>query len=247
MIKLKTFALTIGAALLCSQPAMSHTIGNTVDGHAMKMRVLPVTASAEVRRAPDKATVSAGVITESRKSTEASAENAAKMSAIYHALQQAGIARSDIETSRYSLNPEYDYENKRKPRIVGYTANNFVTVTTTDLSKVGAIIDALSNAGANNISRVQFALSDPDSAEAEALDKAIKKARAKAQAIANSAGVSLGELQSLTINGGRYSPYSRGQDEVIVTASRIKAAPSTPINYGENTIKTSVTMVYEMR
>ncbi len=123
-------------------------------------------------------------------------------------------------------------------------------VSTFDLNKVSPIIDALVQAGANNISNVQFSLRDPDAIEAKVLDKAIRKARSKAQAMATSAGVTLGPLQSINVNGTGYSAFNQGYDEIIVTASKradSQAPVSTPISYGDHTIKTTVNLVYEMR
>ena len=113
-------------------------------------------------------------------------------------------------------------------------------VSTFDLNKVSPIIDALVQAGANNISNVQFSLRDPDAIEAKVLDKAIRKARSKAQAMATSAGVTLGPSQSINVNGTGYSAFNQGYDEIIVTASKradSQAPVSTPISYGDHTKK----------
>lgn len=254
MTKFGFLSAWAGLALMFAAPSYAHTPSNNGHDSTPKMRVLPVSASAEVSSEPDKATVTAAVITEGKNATEVAAENAAKMTAVYAAMTRAGLTRSDIKTSQLSLTPRYDYESRKKPRIVGYEANNTVTVNTNDLSKVSDIVDSLVQSGVNNIRNVQFSLSDPDSVEALVLDQAIKKARGKAQAIAASAGVTLGALQSLTIDGVGYSPHNQRYDQVIVTAQKkgggfssggVKAG--TPISYGEHKIKKTVHLVYEMK
>lgn len=239
------FALS---AMLWVMPAHAHDMSHQA---APKMRTLPVTASASVTSEPDQALVTAAVITEGKDAAKVSAENAQKMTAVYAAMAQAGIPRSDIKTSQLSLTPRYDYESRKKPRIVGYTANNTVSVKTYDLSKVSTVVDSFVQAGANNISNVQFSLRDPEAVETQVLDKAISKARRKAQAIANSAGITLGTLQSLTSDGGGHVPYNRTYDEVIVTSSGGGSGGGspvrTPISYGNHTVKATVQLVFEMR
>jgi len=236
--------------MFCLNPiAVAH---NTTTGHAVsapEKRLLPVTASAQIKASPDKAIITAGVVTEGKNASETATENAAKMTAIYSALNQAGIVQTDIRTSQLSLSPRYDYESRKKPRIVGYTANNIITVTTRDLNKVSPIVDALVRSGSNNIQNVQFSLSDPEAVKAKLLEDTIKKARAKAQLIAKSAGITLGLLQSIKVNDGGYSPYNRSYDEVIVTATGGGGGGgvSTPISQGEITITATVNLVYEMR
>jgi len=243
------FCVTLAVSAYPFQ-ASAHPANSNSHAAEAKMRVLPVSASAEITSEPDKVAVSAGVITEGKDASAVATENAAKMTAVYAALAQAGVSRGDIKTSQLSLQPRYDYESRKKPRIVGYQATNSVIVTSYDLAKTGDIIDALVNAGANNINNIQFSLRDPEAVEAMVLDKAIRKARSKAQAMATSAGVTLGALQSLTVSGRGYSPHNQAYDEVIVTASGGGSSGGgvrTPVSYGNHTIKLTVHLVYEMR
>jgi len=238
--------------MLCLSPiAVAH---DTTAGHAASVpekRLLPVTASAQIKASPDKATITAGVVTEGKNASETATENAAKMTAIFVTLNRASIPSSDIKTTQLSLSPRYDYESRKKPRILGYTANNLITVNTQDLNKVSSIIDALVQAGSNNISNVQFSLSDPEALKAKVLEDAIKKARAKAQLIARSAGVTLGPLQDIRVND-TYAPYGRSYDEIIVTATKSGGGGggdrvSTPVSQGELIVSASVNLTYEMR
>jgi len=251
MLKPCFAALVFGLALNLGTTAFAHD-PHTPHALDLRKRIIPVTASAEIKTAPDEAIITAGVLTEGRDATDTGQENARKMNIVFEALRQAGVNRTDINTSQLTLRPRYDYESRKKPRIVGYTADNSVTVKTYDLEKVSPIVDALIRAGANNIQNVRFGLRDPEAAEALVLEQAIKKARERAQLIATSAGVSLGLLQSVKIEDGRYSPYNRSVDEIIVTAKKRgvnsePTPPSTPINRGELTVRATVNLVYEMR
>jgi len=244
------FVYIVLVVSFCAVQASAHPANSDSHPSEPKMRVLPVSASAEITSEPDKVAVSAGVITEGKDASAVATENAAKMTSVYAALTRAGVSRGDIKTSQLSLQPRYNYESRKKPRIVGYQANNSVIVTSYDLSKTGDIIDALVQAGANNINNIQFSLRDPEAVEAMVLDKAIRKARNKAQAMATSAGVTLGALQSLTTSGNGYTAHNQAYDEIIVTATgggSSGGAVRTPVSYGNHTIKQTVHLVYEMR
>jgi len=246
MKSLRLTSLSLITALSLSVAAHAHTIEAPVE----KMRVLPVSATAFISAAPDKAVISAGVLTTGRDAAQTASQNAETMSAVHAALSAAGIERSNIKTSRLSLQPSYDYSNRKKPKITGYTSNNTVSVTVYDLDKVGVTISALTDAGANRISNIQFSLRDSEALEAVVLDQAIAKARKKASAIAGSAGVTLGQLQSLKINDTGYRPYNYRQDEIVVTGTFSSSAPApvvAPISAAEQTIKATVHLVYEMR
>lgn len=231
--------------------ANAHNLSTGHETTVPQKRLLPVSASASMKIAPDQATVVAGVVTEGKVASETATENAAKMTAIYMALNQAGIVSTDIKTTQLSLSPRYDYESRKKPRIVGYTANNVIAVKTRDLNNVTPIIDALVLSGSNNIQNVQFSLRDPEAAKAKVLENAIEKARAKAQLVARSAGVTLGPLQDIRVNDS-YSPYGRGYDDIVVTGSRTANGDgggriSTPVSQGEISVSASVNLTYEMR
>lgn len=242
MTKTILSAILMTAALALSLPAIAH------DVHEPSIRTFPVTANAQIKVTPDQAKIMAGVITEGREASEVVSENAAKMTALYETLRLQGVGRNDIATSQLSLTPRYDYENRKKPRIVAYEAKNIVTITTLDLTKIGPIIDSIVQAGSNNVQNVQFSIRDTEALEAKVLDKAIRKARAKAQRMATSAGVTLGPLQNMNVSGGQYQPFNRVYDEIIVTSTGGGGGvPSTPVSYSDQTVTATVSLVYEMR
>jgi len=122
------------------------------------------------------------------------------MSATFEQLRAAGIEDKDIQTSQLSLQPRYVYQDRRSPKIDGYDVRNTVTASTDDLDQVGPMLDALVKAGVNNINNVAFSVSEPDIALADVRSQAIKAAKAKAQAMAEAAGVSLGALTAMSEN-----------------------------------------------
>lgn len=222
------------AACAFALPASAHSTGD-------KMPTLTVSASSDVAAAPDVASVSAGVVTNGLDAADAMAKNASLMSAAFEQLKAAGIEPRNIQTSQLSLQPKYDYQNRQSPRITGYEARNTVMARTYDLDNVGSMLDALVKAGVNNINNVEFGVRDPKAAKTIARDAAIKEARAKAQAMAISAGVRLGPLQSLSESGS-----SRPQPMMMAQRSMAMDSPPTPVSGGEQSISVTVKMVYEI-
>ena len=127
---------------------------------------LSVEGTGIVSKAPDMATISAGVQSRAKTAEAALADNNAKMEALFAALEKAGIARKDIQTHNFNIHPEIVYPKRtssaepRPPKIVGYNVNNQIGVKIRKLSNVGSVLTALVNAGANNMSGLQFDISD---------------------------------------------------------------------------------------
>lgn len=202
---------------------------------------LNVSATGYANAAPDRATVSAGVVQQGTTAREAMMGNATLMTAVFDELEAAGIPKSDITTSQLSLQPQYDYRNRNKPTIKGYEARNTVTVKSDDIEQVGPMLDALVRAGVNNINQVKFSVKEPKSAMDKARKDAIREAKEKAEGMAEAAGVKLGPLLSINeSNRGGYTPKP-----VMMRASAMEMSDAvTPISAGEQTMSVSVNLSY---
>jgi uncharacterized protein YggE len=137
---------------------------------------------------PDAAVVVLSVITQSPQALNAQQDNARKSDAVIEALKASAGADPEVKTADYSLQPQYDYRYNRLPKIMGYEARNSVMVTMGDLTKVGAVIDAASRAGANSVESVSFILRDNSPARGQALAEATRQALNKAESIARALG-----------------------------------------------------------
>ncbi|HEY1420656.1 MAG TPA: SIMPL domain-containing protein [Candidatus Dormibacteraeota bacterium] len=145
---------------------------------------------ATVSLKPDLATVFAGV--DSQQSTAAAAQSdlAAKAGKLIARVKALGVADKDLSTEGYSVGPMYSPGGT----ISGYQAGETLRIQWHSVDGVGRTLDAIvQEGGATNIN-VGFSLADPKSAEADARTLAITDARAKAQAMANAAGVKLGQV-----------------------------------------------------
>lgn len=234
----------IAAAMLamsCS-PAKAQDGGSPMHHQQIETGKLYVSATGMAAQAPDQASVSAGVITQAPTAGDAMRANADQMNAVYRALKAAGIKPNNIMTSQMSLQPQYDYQNRKAPRITGYEVRNTVTAKSEDLTKVGPMLDALVKAGVNNINGVNFSIKDSKSAKAKARTDAIKQAKAKAKSMADAAGVTLGKVLEIRESGGGYTPQPR---MMAARAMEVDMAP-TPVSGGEQTLSVTVNIVYAL-
>src|SRR6185295_11011673 len=157
------------------------------DDNRRVTRVL-VAGDSIVQAQPDTAIVTVSVVTQNRQALAAQQENAAKTDAVVRALKAAAGSGAEVKTTGYNLQAQRVYKENQPPTITGYEARNSVTVTLSDLTKVGSVIDAASQAGANDVAGISFTLRKDRPARDEALAEATREALSKAQVIARALG-----------------------------------------------------------
>ncbi|MFD2043623.1 SIMPL domain-containing protein [Ornithinibacillus salinisoli] len=139
---------------------------------------------------PDRAVVTLGVITESKNLQQAQRENAEQTTNVINALLQQNIPRTNIKTSDYRINMQYDY--KEGVQIFrGYQITNMLQVTIDAMESVGLIVDTAVEQGANTVRNIQLTVANQDRYYEEALKKAVENAQVKASIIAQELGVSI--------------------------------------------------------
>ena len=228
------FALALAAAL----PAAAQE-----DRAPFEATTLRLSAQGEAHATPDIAAITFGVEVEATTAAEALARNRAQMSASLAALKAQGLAAKDIQTSNLSLNAQYVFHDGEPRKLTGYQATNGVTVIVRDLTRLGAVVDAVVAAGTNQVNGISFSLSDPQRAEDEARHAAVKALQAKAALYAEATGYHIARLVSLSDNAVQTGPMQ----EIVVTARRRLAAAPTPVEPGELDVTANVSAVYELK
>ena len=201
-----------------------------------------VTGDSVVQAQPDTAILTVSVVNQSRSAIEAQQENANRSDAVVRALKSAAGPGAEVKTSGYSLQPVRVYKENQPPTITGYEARNSVTVTMSDLTKVGAVIDATALAGANDVAGIAFTLRKDRPARDQALAEATKEALSKAQVIATALGgrvVRIVEVQEEGVD------RPRPMYDQVQTMSMMKQAP-TPIEVGTLDITSRVQLIAEI-
>ena len=155
-------------------PALAHAAPAGGGETAFLATTLNVEASGEVKTAPDQATITLGVQTVGKTAGDAMQQNRQRMAAAIAALKSQGIEAKDIRTTALNLNAQYAYENGQAPRLTGYQASNEVSITVRDVAKLGATVDAVTGAGANQVTGISFGLADARPVEDEARRAAVK-------------------------------------------------------------------------
>ncbi|MFC7053508.1 SIMPL domain-containing protein [Hansschlegelia quercus] len=208
-----------------------------------------VTVSGEgtASAAPDRALLTSGVVTRAPSAAAALKANAAAMTKTLAAIKQAGIEDRDVGTSGLSVQPQYDYGDgqggQRTPKLVGYEVRNTVSIRARNVAGVGDLVDAVVNAGSNQIDGLVFDVADADAKLDEARRAAMADARRKAELYAAGAGAKLGAPLMIEEQGGAPEP-------VRPMTMRAKAldvpAPATPIAQGEQELTVRVTVKWEL-
>ncbi|WP_437783657.1 SIMPL domain-containing protein [Sorangium sp. So ce1097] len=121
-----------------------------------------------------------------------------------------------------------------------YQVSNTVTAVIRNLDQVGAVLDAVVAAGANNVWGISFGLDKTDALEAQAREKAIADARSRAEALARLQGVSLGRVVAISEIVESGPVHGR-----MAMASAAYDA-GTPVAPGEVQFGTQVKVVYAL-
>jgi uncharacterized protein YggE len=195
---------------------------------------ITVTGVGTVNSVPNEAEFSLGLQTEGATAREALAANSEKMRHVLAALKAVGVDKADIKTQDISVSPSYADEG----RIDGYTAGNTVSVKIHDLSKAGEVLDAASNAGANQVYGPSLTRSDQDGLQAKALHDAVANARKKAGTLADSAGVELGPVTAIT------EGFSGGAEPYYAEAGARVMDKAVPIEPGTQDVQATVTVTF---
>ena len=236
------------AATAMAAPAHAQSTGSQPVQSTIQMiqtqPSLNLSATGEVKVAPDMATITFGVVTEAPTAREAMSLNAARMTEVATAMRRASLAERDIQTSGLNLQAQYDYVENQPPKLRGYQATNRVTVTIRDLTKVGTTADAVVAAGVNQIDGIAFGLQDPKAAEDEARRMAVTALQSKARLYAEALGVTLGGIRSLNEGGGYQPPQPM---PMMYARAAMADSASTPISGGELSVKIDITGVYDLR
>ncbi|HEY0408227.1 MAG TPA: SIMPL domain-containing protein [Pyrinomonadaceae bacterium] len=206
-------------------------------------RVL-VTGDAIVQAQPDTAIIVLAVVTQGKTALEAQQQNATLSDAVVRAVKSAAGAGAEVKTSGYNLQPQRVYKENQPPTISGYEARNQVTVTMSDLKRVGSVIDTATQAGANNVDNLSFTLRQDRPSRNQALTEATREAISKAQVIAQALGGRVERIIEVQEASATVRPVY--QSERAFDSLTAKSAAQTPVEVGTLDIRAQVQVVVEV-
>lgn len=244
-------ALVIAGALLVGGSYYAGTIRGedtvAADTPQMQNRVT-VVGKGELSVKPDIVYLSIGVETYADSAKSAQKSNAQKMEKVLAVLKNTWkINEKDLKTERFSVQPNYTYSEKEGQKVKNYSAFHSLEVTMRDLDKVGDLLDAVSNAGANQIGNARFSVENRDIHEAQVIEKAMASADIKAQAVAKGAKRQLGIVVSVVQQEAANNEMFGGMNEASQMKAVSSADASTSVNPGEIKLVTQLHVQYELK
>ncbi|MDR3642370.1 MAG: SIMPL domain-containing protein [Candidatus Doudnabacteria bacterium] len=242
-------------ALLIVQQVYSF---NQVVNNQKPANTIAVSGEGKISATPDLATVDVGVMTQASTATDAKNQNDQKVNQVIAFIKQQGIGDSDIKTQQLNLYPQQSYGGvmipggaPTTPKVTGYQANQTVEVKVHGVDKdqtiLEKILDGAVNNGANEVDGVNFAFENPDALQQQAQQQAIANAKTKAQALAQTAGLSLGKVVSVSENGnGMPGPVPYALNAAMGMGGSAKSiAPD--IQPGSQDITENMTVTFEVK
>lgn len=236
-------------SLVCLMVVVFLAIGFSVlfswKGSFVPARTITVSAQGMTVATPDEADIDFSVVTQGADPTSLSNNNNMKMGAVMQFVSSQGVASSDVQTTGYDLEPNYQFDkNSDRNDIIGYTLTQTVQVKIRDLTKVASVLGGLAPLGVNQIGGVNFTFQNPDEFVAIARGQALTNAQTEASQMAAQAGASLGQAVTITESSNVPSPlpvYAMSAGEGAM------AAPITPsIAPGTENVSDEVTVTYEL-
>ncbi len=229
---------------------------------------ITVSGHGEILAIPNIATFTFSVVSDKTTVAAAQADAAAKVNAITSYLESSGVDGKDIQTTDYSVYPQYEYQQAVCPGtppssassavpnlaiycppgkqvLNGYEVSQTTTVKVRDTSKAGDLLSGVGSHGATQVSGLTFTLDNPTGVQAQARTAAINDAKAQAQALAGSLGVSLVRIVSFSENNAQQPSPVRFNAAAGAATASLAATPE--ISAGQNTVTDDVSITYEIR
>lgn len=209
---------------------------------ATTSRYITISSDGTVKVVPDAVRINATVSVVAPTSKEALAATATSAAAVRAAFISNGVAAKDIATQSMSVYPEYSYTQDKGSVLTGYRASQSFVVVIRTPSRAGSIVDAIVNAGGDNLQLngvTPFVL-DPSKATGSARAAAVKSAIAKARSYASLLGIKLGRVNYLVENS---SPVS--YPPMVASVAR-DTAGGTQIDLGEQDVTVSITIQWAL-
>ena len=229
----KLFALIAALALLLASSA------------ALAEPKITVNGTGEVRVSADTAVISLGVSARDQDVLKAQQKVNEAIAAIRQALIGAGVKEESINTDFINIYAMYDYRGDQE-ELTAYNASSTLAIKVTDMESVGKIIDVCFEAGANTLNGITFSASDTADAQNEALQLAVADAKARAQVLAEAAGLKITGIREINENGV-YS-YDNGIGNVYAKsfmAEETAAGGETVVQSAKLIVSANVSITFE--
>lgn len=261
LVRVGIAALLAGVFLMGAQGIVALR-GLDKDSLADKqVATVTVTGEGDAYATADIVTLDFTVSSESKLQKTASEKVNATMKTLVDSLTAAGLAKDDVKTLSYDLQPQYDYVQQVCPlaapgisqpcvpgsqKLRGYMVSERVEITmrgTKNFDNAANFLDIVTKNGATDVSQLNFKVENTDKVQADAREKAIAQAKTKASMLASQLNVKLVRIANFNENNA--TPYFGGRME-FSKAMAVDAAPAPVLPVGQNKYHSNVTITYEI-
>jgi uncharacterized protein len=233
-------ACLLAVAALAAPVAVAQT-APVVPTPSAQQTGISVSGQGIVMAQPNVARITVGVEVTDAALANAQAEAARRMDAVVQKLKADGIQESDIRTTSYTVNPQYDQNQTLR----GFQVQNLVSVKSTNVAGLGQLMDDAVAAGASRIYDISFEADNMPELMSQARDQAMQDAQTKAQQLAKGSGVGLGRpILVEDVQVGGVTPVAARQ---AAPAPAAMAAQPTPVQPGELQVTSIIHVVWAIQ
>jgi uncharacterized protein YggE len=240
---MKVAKLTAVLILFASVAVFAQT---TPGGTGIIPNTIYIGADGKFEAAPDMAVIQFGISAQADTSKEAYNRASQAAEQILNLLRTNGIDPKSAEIGYFSLQPVYDYKNPKR-KLVAYRGNSNVTLKLKDFTKVGPILQGLSDLDITETQQVSYILDNMDEAKVKAAQDALQRAKQEAAAIATTGGRALGEMVYVSVDTyeqPRPVAYSRG---VMMMEKAGAAEPTAEFSAQKITVTAHVNALFALK
>ena len=177
----------------------------SVASQAQEPKLVPqisVSGEGKIKAIPDQVFISIAVETKGTNATDVKKQNDTTIEKVLQFITKFKVPKSDVQTKSVSLNPQYDYEKKKR----NYNATQTIEILLKNISQYDALMEGLVDAGINRINLVEFKTSKLTEYQSEARKLAMKEAKSKAEDYVSVLGQKVGKAITITDNTQNYYP-----------------------------------------
>ena len=225
MKMLKKMILLLAMGLLLAAPVFANEAPKTV---------VQVTGNSQKEVTPDVARINLSINTVNASLEKAKNDNTNTVNQVFANLKAQGVRDEQIKTNTYQIDPVYNYENNKLPKLEGYRVTNSLEIRTS-IDQVGILVNEVTKAGANEINSIQFETSNETDSKNEALKDAVEDALKKAEVIAAALHKRVANVTLVNESGVFYHP-------VMMESRMLKAADSAAPNIPAGKVSVGATV-----
>jgi uncharacterized protein YggE len=191
--------------------------GCNANEQVQQQREIRVSGQASVYSTPDLFTFSVYIEEQGELVSKLNAGVRAKSQSIIELLLKFGVDEKDLQSMRVDLNPWFEHVQSQRVQ-KGFVLSRQISVTLRNMEKYDQVIDGVLRLGASRIEGFNYVVKDPEQDYLKALELALTDAKGRADIIASSVGVKVGEVISVQ-EGSGYTPMPRMRESALMADS----------------------------